>query len=308
VIAVSVVIATRERSAFLARALASLEAQESAPAFEVVVADNGSRDGTGAVVAAALARDVLAMQSVVVPEPSRAAARNAGIAAARGNLVLFVDDDVSLPTHFVAAHAAAHGRDPFPRVVSGPIINVPSYDERPAPSWANYSGAFLCTCNASVPRSALLAAGGFDERFNLYGWEDTELGLRLRRRDVRHVFAWGAYLWHIKPPESETLDVVLAKTTERAQMAARLLQKENGWRARLATGAFRANLVRSALSAPAWLLPAYRALATDPARPPALRALARAQLLDGTYTSTLRRALAAERTARRELAARRPEG
>jgi glycosyltransferase involved in cell wall biosynthesis len=53
---VSVVIATRDRAAYVARALASLEAQIDAPPFEAIVVDNGSSDGTKAVVEAAAGR------------------------------------------------------------------------------------------------------------------------------------------------------------------------------------------------------------------------------------------------------------
>ncbi len=291
----SVVIATRDRAAFLERTLTSLARQRGAPAFEVVVADNGSSDATLDVVARARVAGDLAIERVFVPRPNRGAARNAGVAQARGALIVFVDDDVWLPPHFLAAHAAAHARSPFPHVVSGPILNVPGYESTPKPTVANYSGAFLCTCNASLPRSSLTAVGGFDEGFDLYGWEDTELGLRLRRRDVARAFAWDAYLYHIKPPKVETLEVVLQKTEERARMAARLLQKDSSVRTKLATGAYRANLWRSQVTAPRWTLPFYSALARNERAPGALRGFARAQLLDGAYTSELRRAIAQAR-------------
>lgn len=287
----SVVIATKDRAGFLARTLDSLAAQRDAPPFEVVVVDNGSHDATPQLLAARSSGTSFGLRSVHVAQPNRGAARNAGIAAATGTSVAFVDDDVWLPERFLAAHAAAQ-RATGAVTVSGPILNVPGYATRPKPAWSNYSGAFLCTCNVSVPRAALLAVGGFDEAFDLYGWEDTELGLRLRRSGVRRVFAWDAYLWHIKPPRSETLEVLYAKTVERAQMAARLLRKDGSLRTRLATGAYQPNLARSALLAPHWSLRAYRALATSARVPGPLRSLARAQLLDGAYTSTLRRALA----------------
>ena len=289
---VSVVIATRDRAAFLERAFDSLGLQAEAPPFEVVVVDNGSSDGTRALVEARRNAAAFDVSYVSVPEPNRGAARNAGVAAARGAIVAFVDDDVWLPSGFVAAHAAAHA-GVFPVAVSGPILNVPSYDARPSPGWRNYSGAFFCTCNVSVPRSSLLAVGGFDEHFDLYGWEDTELGLRLRRFDVRRAFAWDAYLWHIKPPHSETFAVVETKTIERARMAARLLRKDGGIRTKLATGAYSLNLGRSALLAPRWSLPLLRRVATGARAPAAVRGIATAQYLDGIYTSTLRRALAA---------------
>jgi glycosyltransferase involved in cell wall biosynthesis len=284
----SVVIATRDRAAFLAAALDSLAAQSGAPPFEIVVADNGSRDATARITAERGA--ALDVRRVYVPEPNRGAARNAGVAASSGAILVFVDDDVVAPPGFLAAHFAAHA-DVFPVAVSGPIVNVPDYGVRPRPRAANYSRAFFCTCNVSVPRSAFLAAGGFDAQFNLYGWEDTELGLRLRRRDVRRVFAWDAYLWHVKPPQSETLDVLHRKVLERGQMAARLLRKDAGLRTRLATGAYGVNFLRAALLAPAWSLPRYEALARNERLPAGLRALAQAQFLDGAYTRALRGAL-----------------
>jgi glycosyltransferase involved in cell wall biosynthesis len=291
---ISVVIATKDRSAALGRALGSLAAQRAAPCFEVVVVDNGSRDATAELTRERARESPYALHYRFVAEPNRGAARNAGIALATGRIVAFIDDDVVLPSGFLAAHAAAHARAAGPAAVSGPILNVPSDAARPRPSLANYSGAFFCTCNVSTPRAALVAAGTFDERFDLYGWEDTELGLRLRRGGVRRMFAWPAYLYHIKPPRLETLEVVLQKTLERAQMAARLVRKDGGLRTKLATGAYALNVWRSALLAPAWSLPRYRMLAQDERLPGALRALARGQYLDGAYRIALRRALEGE--------------
>ncbi len=287
----SVVIATKDRAEFLAGALASLDTQRDPPAFEVIIVDNGSQDGTADLARQVSQRTRYPLRYVFVREPNRAAARNAGIAQAAGDIVAFVDDDVVLPPGFLAAHAAAHARTPLAAAVSGPILNVPRADARPKPSLANYSGAFFCTCNVSTPRAALLAVGAFDERFNMYGWEDTELGLRLRRSAVRRVFAWPAYLFHVKPPRIETLEVVLQKTVERAQMAARLLRTDAGLRTKLATGAYAFNLWRSRLFAPAWSLASYRAVAQDERAPVVLRALARAQYLDGAYRTALQRAL-----------------
>jgi len=285
------VIATRNRADFLRCALESLEAQAGAPPFEAIVVDNGSTDATAQVVREAAARCRFEVRALTVPEPNRSAARNAGIETARGEFILFADDDVWLPPAFLAAHAAAQSMQ-TPVAVSGPILNVAGYDVRPKPSPLNYSGAFFCTCNVSIARTALLAVGGFDETFNLYGWEDTELGLRLRRSGVQRAFAWDAYLWHIKPPRVETLESVLAKTVERAEMAARFLRKDTSLRTKLATGAYGFNFARSSLLVPGWAIERYRRLATSARAPAFVRAIARAQFLDGSYTAALRRALA----------------
>jgi glycosyltransferase involved in cell wall biosynthesis len=278
----SVVIATRNRAALLDGALTSLRAQAEPPPFEIVVVDNGSIDATPAVARAHDAR------YVYVAEPNRGKARNAGVAAASGERILFVDDDVVLPAGFLAAHARGHAEGSGSLAVSGPIVNVPSADERPTPSAANFSRAFFVTCNVSVPVDDLRAVGGFDESFDLYGWEDTDLGVRLRERGVRRGFVWDAYLWHIKPPTIESLDEALGKALEKARMAARFVRKHPTGRVKLATGAYALNLLRARIVAPPFAQPLLAGLASATGLPPFVQVLAREALLDNVYTNELR--------------------
>jgi GT2 family glycosyltransferase len=282
---VSVVIATKDRSRALARALRSLELQRAAPAFEVVVVDNGSTDATPAIVEAQSNRGVYPVVYVLEPQANRGKARNRGIEAASGALIVFCDDDVQAPRHWIAAHANAH-RGHSRVVVNGPILNVPSYDSFPKATPANYSGAFLCTCNASVPRVALRDVGGFDERFDLYGWEDTELGVRLREAGIGRRFAWDALIWHVKLPAENSLEVEARKTVERARMAHRFVEKHPNKRARAATGTYAFNFWRARWT-PEWLLPAYAGAASWERLPPWLRAIARARFLDQLYVREL---------------------
>jgi GT2 family glycosyltransferase len=283
--AVSVVIATRNRAALLAGALASLRAQVGIPSCELVVVDNGSTDTTAAV-----AHEHGAI-CVSVPEPNRGLARNAGVAAAAGAIVLFVDDDVIVPPFFVAAHLRAHAAEPAPHVVSGPILNVPSAEDRPVPSWLNASNAYFCTCNVSLPKASFDAVGGFDAALDQYGWEDTELGVRLRAAGLKRRFAWNAYLWHIKPPATETLDAALVKTIEKARMAAKFVRKAPSARARMATGAYAFNRWRARVLLPVRAQPLLAGLATSTRVPPPLARLARELVLDSVYVAELDRAL-----------------
>lgn len=286
---VSVVIATKDRASYLERALASLESQVDAPAFEVVVVDNGSTDATRIVAEAVAARKRLAVRYVYEEEPNRGKARNAGVRVAAGALVLFCDDDVQAPPGWVAAHDAAHTQEGC--VVTGPILNVSSYDRKPRPSVANYSRAFFCTCNVSLPRAAFESAGGFDEDFDLYGWEDTELGMRLRERGMKRRFVWDAYIWHVKPPDENTLPVETRKTMEKARMAVRFVHKQPTQRARLATGLHPVNVLRGKYLLPDALLSLFAGAATTQWVPGPVRAFARAQFLDAMYTRELVRAL-----------------
>jgi GT2 family glycosyltransferase len=282
---ISVIVATRNRAALLDGALASLRAQIGAPEIEAIVVDNGSHDDTRAV---AERHDAT---YVFEPQPNRALARNAGLAVAGGDVVLFVDDDVVLPPFFVAVHARAQDRETFPHVVTGPIINVPAPDVRPVPTFLNGSNAFFCTCNVSVPRNVLAAVGGFDSSFDKYGWEDTELGVRLRKFDVRRRFVWEAYLWHIKPPATETLDAALEKTIEKARMAAKFVRKDPSPRAKLATGAYAVNRLRAHLLAPRAAQPWLAGIATSARVPAPVARVARELVLDSVYVDELERAL-----------------
>ncbi|MBV8198694.1 MAG: glycosyltransferase [Candidatus Eremiobacteraeota bacterium] len=280
----SVVIATRDRSGELTQALDSLQRQAGAPAFEIVVVDNGSADDTKAVAHRYRAAPVPVLY-VCEPRPNRARARNRGVAVARGTHLIFCDDDVELPQRWLAAHAAAQ-RDER-AVVNGPILNVQSRTQRPLPRLANFSRAFLCSCNVSLPTGAFIEAGGFDESFDLYGWEDTELGLRLRHMGVTWKFAWDAYLWHIKPAHETSLAEQLRKAVEKARMARRFVAKHPSGRARWATGTHALNLLRARYLLPEPWLWFLAGLATSARVPRWLSAVTRMQLLDGVYTREL---------------------
>jgi glycosyltransferase involved in cell wall biosynthesis len=101
----SLIIPTRNRSRFLARTLAALRHQRE-PAFEVVIADDGSDDDTRDVVLAAQ-RD-LEIRYLRRAKVGVAAARNAAIRAARGDVLILCDDDRLADPAFVADHLAAH--------------------------------------------------------------------------------------------------------------------------------------------------------------------------------------------------------
>lgn len=283
-------IATRDRAAALRDCLVALSTQTARGRFEIVVVDNGSSDGTPAVVDDQRSRG-LDVRRLFVADPNRGKARNAGIASAAGATLIFCDDDTVAPPGFVAAHLDARRHDPH-GVVSGPIVNVSASTARPAPGPANYSRAFLCTCNAGVPRDDVLAVGAFDERYDLYGWEDTDLGVRLRANGARRVWSWDAYLYHVKPPETRTLGQRLALAREKGAMAARFVEKSPSIAVRMATGAYAANFARLALLAPPPLRRWYaRVAASSPPDARGFPGFARDVLVDAAYIDALRAGL-----------------
>jgi GT2 family glycosyltransferase len=223
----SVVVPTYNRSEVLRVCLASLARQTlSSDQFEVLVVDDGSTDDTESVVGSF--RGALPVRYLRQPQNrGRAAARNRGIREASGDVVVFVDSDVFPVPGFLAAHRSVHLASPR-AVGRGPLLLTSHLDDpfgKP-PLLPDPSPAFLDTANASVRREHLLAAGGFDEEFRHYGWEDADLGLRLRRMGLRRVYDRRALAYHYQPPATpESVPELLQKEEERARMAVRFLRK-----------------------------------------------------------------------------------
>jgi GT2 family glycosyltransferase len=243
--AATIQLCTYNRGHLLPRVLeACFDQTVARDAYEVVLVDDGSSDETPSVIEEAKRRTRVPFTVISQPNAGLARARNAGIAACRGERIVFIDDDVLPMPDFVEEHlrAAQRGTDP---VVRGAVIEVASFDRLPPPFWTlrNYSANWFWTSNVSVSRRALdevrLRDGEwFDEAFSEYGWEDIELGLRLRESGVRAVFNKYAVAFHYKAKAAEQLDLeaVLRQKRAQARTARVLARKHPGWRVRLATG------------------------------------------------------------------------
>lgn len=191
---VSVVIPTRQRREPLRRALLAL-ATQTAPAetYEVVVAVDGSTDGTEEMLAGLDAP--FALHTVEGPGRGRAAACNAAIAAASGEVLIVLDDDMEPAPELIERHRRHHpagsklcvlGAVPVIRNGASPLAAryvEAKFDAHlarlPDPEHRNLPRSFY-TGNASLRADLMREVGGFDESFTAYGNEDVELALRLR--------------------------------------------------------------------------------------------------------------------------------
>lgn len=205
-------IPTFQRRAHLRRSLEALERQTlPASAFEVIVSVDGSSDGTTEML-----RGMATTYQLTVldgPNRGRASALNRALAAASGDVVILLDDDMEPEPGFVEAHLARHdgsdggdggdGRD----AALGVIGAVPVRVDPQAPPATRFVGerfnghlanlarpgyrpllTDFYSGNFSVRRATLASIGGFDEGFTRYGNEDLELSVRLRRAGVTLVY------------------------------------------------------------------------------------------------------------------------
>ncbi len=167
----SLIVCTRNRAARLARCLASLRAQETEEAWEAVLVDNGSRDGTPATLTSFAADAPFPVRRAWVGEPNLSRARNAGWSLARGAVLAFSDDDCVLAPDYVTRAVAAFASGGFGYAggrIRPPGAGYSAYacDDRlrPArvpPGRALRPGSFQ-GANLLFRREVLVALGGFD--------------------------------------------------------------------------------------------------------------------------------------------------
>jgi glycosyltransferase involved in cell wall biosynthesis len=200
---ISVVVCTRDRAESLRRTLLSLHAMTTPPglAWEVVVVDNGSRDDTRAVAEATARTTGLALRYVPEPEPGLSRARNAGVRAARGELIAFTDDDCRVDPGWLAAIDAEFGADAGLAVLGGRVelndprdrpVAVRPHRERVEVSSLAGIATFMIGCNMTCRRRLFDEIGFFDVRLGagsrIPAAEDWDWLYRARRRGARMLY------------------------------------------------------------------------------------------------------------------------
>ncbi len=217
----SFIIPTYNRKEYLKRSLEALNdlSGHTNDDYEAVVVDDGSSEEVLEYIRGVNRSYLLNYIYLERCEDScRSRTRNYGIAAARGKYVVFIDNDilvngnhlVELDRYFNVSDnlviigtridclpeaiektdikelrdRATREADPTILDLRHLALNSLSYN-LPA---HKYPWMQTLTCNLAVPRKLLLAAGGFDENFKKWGYEDIELGYRLHKAGARFMF------------------------------------------------------------------------------------------------------------------------
>lgn len=188
----------RDAAATLAATLDGL-ARQVRPAEEVIVVDNGSRDTTAAV---AEAHPVVTTVIARRRGEGAGAARNAGVAAAAGDVLAFTDADCVPAPAWLAEGAAALARADL---VQGSVTPPPDAVRRPFDRtlWVTQETGLYETANLFVRRELFDAAGGFADFVVPDGrpfGEDVAFAWRARRRGARTAFCPGAQVHHAVLP------------------------------------------------------------------------------------------------------------
>jgi glucosyl-dolichyl phosphate glucuronosyltransferase len=221
---VTVLFSTRNRAARLAKTLEGLTATNLPPgvSWEIVVADNGSTDKTEQVLSQYSER--LPLRRVWEPQPGLSRGRNAALAAARGELLLFTDDDVTVTPHWLAAYTSAYQAKGQTHYFGGPIES--EFESQPAvDGWLRIAPAsvvgldwgpepreltnreYFIGPNWACAAAPVRRAGGFDPRMGLgsddgpLGGEEVDLMERLGEAGLRSWYVPTAQLRHWVPAD-----------------------------------------------------------------------------------------------------------
>lgn len=209
----TVVIPTYNRRALLEGTIESLRRQtHPRDRYEIVIVSDGSTDGTDEQYAAPLQSPVTRLLRQEKEGFGLAAARNLGVRAAQGRLVLFLDDDMIADPRLVATHIDTHARfddsvavcgrvepaddvpdTPFCRIILSEVCHGFRDDVERA-RFISFESAF--SWQTSFKAQMLRRCGGYDESFRRYGWEDIELAYRASRQGTRFFYEPAALSHH----------------------------------------------------------------------------------------------------------------
>ncbi len=232
----SVVIPTYNRKPILEKCLKAMEAQVlrsdgSVEGYEIVLVDDGSTDGTVEWIRA----DADEFSHVALYEQNHegaAIARNFGVQQAKGDTIIFIDSDLVVLNSFLQHHADALTKAYLQgnkRVFTyGRVVNTCNFDRPTTEPFkvTDYSRAFFATGNVAIQKRWLLEAGLFDPQFTQYGWEDLELGVRLKNNGLSLIKCPEAVGYHWHPAFSvEELPELIDKEIQRARMGIVFYQK-----------------------------------------------------------------------------------
>jgi glycosyltransferase involved in cell wall biosynthesis len=226
---ISVVIPTYNRLPILKKSLAALENQrlidDKIKDYEIIVVDDGSTDET-LVWLTENQHNLPHVKTYKQEHEGPAAARNLGVKNAQGDIIIFIDSDLVVTEKFLQSHANAlvkgAAKIKSDRLFTyGWVINTNNFDDPTSEPYkiTDFSAAYFATGNVAIAKKWLEEAGLFDTSFKLYGWEDLELGVRLKKLNLKLIKCPEAVGYHWHPPFSlEQIPSLIDKEIQRGKM------------------------------------------------------------------------------------------
>jgi len=195
---------------------------------ELLVIDDGSTDGTIELLSQFEKKYTSVFRFIKNNHQGIAKTRNLLLKESLGKYIIFIDSDIFIAENFVSSHLKILLSNK--NIISqGSLIEIREVSEaykKKFNVFTDYSRAFFATGNVSIERQKIIDAGGFDENFTGYGWEDLELGIRLKKLGLKAIKSKDTFAYHYNPYESiNNLDKLIQKEKDRAIGAIYFLDK-----------------------------------------------------------------------------------
>ena len=228
----TILICVKDRVAHLRTCLASLRSVTAEAACELMIVCDGGPASLHDDVADLLQIGHWSTRWLHVPAGGPAKARNAALAQASGELILFLNDDIRCEPGLLRAHDAAQRKQPG-HAVMGNTRWAPETCTSEFMHWVAHHDSFYYliadasnagweyfhTMNLSIDRRWFDEGHRFDEKFPDPAFEDTELGYRLcTKHSLKLAMAYDAVLYHV---HEYTPDQYVEKSRERGRSARR---------------------------------------------------------------------------------------
>ena len=230
----SIIIPTYNRLPILQKCLQAMEAQDFTQPYEIVVVDDGSTDGTVEFLQSH-PHEFPHVRLFQQNHEGAAIARNTGIDVAQGDTIVFIDSDLVVTPVFLSSHAKALvGSDRA--FTYGRVINTANFDDPTSEPLkvTDLSNAFFATGNVAIAKHWLIEAGKFDTSFRQYGWEDLELGVRLKNLGLKLIKCPDAVGYHWHPAFTiEQLPRLVDVEAQRGRMGVVFYQKHPTWEVKM---------------------------------------------------------------------------
>jgi GT2 family glycosyltransferase len=257
---ISIVVISYRRPGEIERCLDDLAAQRTRVVFEVVLLLQAYPEGVAerltATFASAFPLHVYHAEHALGVH----GARNAALARTSGDIVAFLDDDVRVPPNWLESMAPYYD-DPSVGGVGGfvrhpgsqrvitrvlrPVLGLSARRYRidwggfHAIPWSSHPSRdqdadWLSGCNMSFRRSALEQVGGFDEGYGRYGYDDVDVGLRVRQAGWRLISTRRLSVTHNPSSINRAAlpDLICEEEERRVRLVRRAIGNRRAWRVR----------------------------------------------------------------------------
>ena len=245
---VSIIIPVFNQFSFTQACLASLQEHQGTERFEVIIVDDGSTDAS--------AEAISQMPGVIYLRNKTncgfIASCNRGAAAARGNYLVFLNNDTLVEPGWLTALLETFAEEPRAGIVGSKLVypdgrlqeaggiiwqdasgwNYGKFDDPEKPEYNYLREVDYCSAAAlMIPKSLLESVGGFDSRYEPAYYEDTDLAFKVRQAGYKVLYQPLSEVIHY---EGTTGGTDLATGTKRHQAINRSIFAER-WAAELAS-------------------------------------------------------------------------